>query len=134
MSQLYLGFGSVLLSRVVSGTSCQPRHRAACKLRDTSCTVAYRRSFSIRSTWVIIILRQQYRRQPSVSMASLEKTVKTCRAETTTLPHTHREHPHPAAEDSAPKGHRRPSLLFSESPRCTEVDHIPFHRRNSARG
>lgn len=37
----------------------------------------YRRSFSIRSTWVIIILRQQYRLQPSWSMASLNHVVRT---------------------------------------------------------
>lgn len=88
--------------------SCMQFHSAA--LRDDART--NRRSFSIKSTCVMIIRRQQYRLQPSWSIASLH----ICQSASACLSrrkHTHPEYPRRAAVDSAPTDPQPPVSVLS---------------------
>lgn len=75
----YSSFKRCFFSFRPSGVYLRPKLESIRKLLSQACRgpqtqerrAAYLRSFSIRSTWVMIIRRQQYRFSPSSSMASL---------------------------------------------------------------
>lgn len=105
ITSLQVGLCSVSLGRVVSIPSSQ---HSTCSYRSRRSSRAYRRSFSIRSTCVISILRQQYRLQPSWSIASLSSiSLRICISQNTVL-HTRRGHRRPEASDTAPTGLQPP--------------------------
>lgn len=71
----------LLLVSAVGGIPA-PKSESSCETLGPACQrqgsrmEAYLRSFSIRSTWVMIMRRQQYRLRPSSSMASLFNVAK----------------------------------------------------------